>query len=614
MRAVQGLPNSWEPTVVTAYHPGFLWVAVWSPCSRFIAVNWEGTVEIKILDATTLAQLSIFGISSDETAWLSFSPDSCLLVHGSSKVLTIWDLQTGSLLGTIPAGSNTPPVRTTITPSMGTTVTPMRTTITPVYSIDVRMIAVVHKDSHYAATGISTYNLLSGAHMYSHKVPDGHVIAASWTHSKCLQFATLTQGSITIWETSFTSIHTLVKVKSLPVQCDVNVQNYLFLPTLLLLASAPSSDGVLVWDVQNSKLLLNSTCPGPAHDMTFSADGCFFACITGVGYVYLWKESPTGYILHQTVILLWVSGYSGLFLSPNGGSIIGFNGPKLHLWHTTDPIITSPSVSINFTGFILEFSPDRMFSAAVQRFTSTVTVYNLKSGDPQLIIETGIPVIGLKVTGSTITVVGGRKVITWNLLVGACTADAGASIDDSVQITTLDLNKLEKLEHHASISPNLNYIAIIWLDNKRSDWHLDLLSMSTGKCLTSTNVNERGEVWFTPDGFELWYNMSLLCNRTGGEMTTGWKITETEDSGSSYTKLESLQPTAQPTGGFPWQSPHGCKVTPDGWVLNPVGKHLIWLPHIWRAYRQEDYRWGGQLLGSTHPGLPEPVILELLDT
>ena len=473
MRVVQGLPISWEPTVATAYHPGQLHAAVWSPCSRLIATIWVATEEIEIWDATTLAQLSILGTPSRGNEWLSFSPDGCLLVCGNGRQLTIWDLQTGCLLGTI---SHTE--KSVESQWWGTAC-----------SMDGKMFAVVHQGF---ITTISTHNLLSRTPIYTHRVSDGYVIA-TWTHGEYLQFTTLQPGSITIWEASFTSIDTLVKVKSLPVLCDVDVHKSLFLPAILLLASIPSRDVVLVWDAQNSKLLLNSVISSRPSQMSFSADGCFFACRTVGDEVYLWKGFPTGYTLHQKVILPYIEGWKGLFLSPNGGSIVMFNGETLHLWHTRDriaPPSSVPTPPANSASFILEFSPDREFSAVVKRFETTVIVHNLKPGGLQLIIDTGMKVIGLKMTGSTIIVVHEERLVTWNLPMGECTTDARANIDDSVHTTTLDHPELNTVgcAHLASISTNSNHIAIIWTGDVLGSWYLALLSMSTGECLTGAHI------------------------------------------------------------------------------------------------------------------------------
>ena len=54
--------------------------------------------------------------------------------------------------------------------------------------------------------------------------------------------------------------------------------------------------------------------------MSFSPDGRFFACGTIASEIHLWKDSPTGYKLHQKVK---TAGHEvcRTLLSPNGESI-----------------------------------------------------------------------------------------------------------------------------------------------------------------------------------------------------------------------------------------------------------------------------------------------------
>jgi hypothetical protein len=84
----------------------------------------------------------------------------------------------------------------------------------------------------------------------------------------------------------------------------------------------------------------------------------FFACAIGQE-LHVWKDSPTGYILHQK---LAVTGESPRpFLSPNGESIIITAGSTIHLLPTKDPILSLSSVptpSVDGHNFILAFSPD----------------------------------------------------------------------------------------------------------------------------------------------------------------------------------------------------------------------------------------------------------------
>ena len=575
-------------------------MAEWSPCSKFIALVWDNTKDIEIRDAVTLEKLSTLE-SQDEYCQLSFSPDGRLLTQFRGGKTTSWDLQTGGLAGAI---SPEPDID-------------YGTYISSTYSPDGKMIATAYWNNSSSTGTISTYNLLSGIPIHSHQVSDGCIIPTIQTHGECVQFATLKPGSITIWEAGFTSTHTMVKMKSLPTPDmalpspeQIEIHSILFLPALYWLAST-LSDEVFVWDTQNSRFLLRFSPPSPCDIVSFSPDGHFFACRTGGGVVYLWKESSTGYVLYQTVALPDSTGYSGIFLAPNGGSVVVFDGSTIHLWHTTDPITPPSSVRTQLLpiGFILEFSPDRMFSAVGQWDDTIVTVLNLKSGHVQLTIDTGMKVIGLKVTGSTITVISKGKVVTWNLPMVDCSINARANISNSVQTTMFDHPESNHL-YKALVSPNLDLIAITWCAGKQ---HLILFNVSTGKCITDTSICGCAP-WFTPDGCEIW---CMFFPPTGRWTFTGWEIIETEDGGSSHTELEPLGSAAQPSGGFPWESPCGYEITHDGWVLNSNWKRLMWLPHNWRLDNQlEVYhsrKWEGQFLGLSHSGIPEAVILELLD-
>lgn len=108
-------------------------------------------------------------------------------------------------------------------------------------------------------------------------------------------------------------------------------------------------------------------------------------------------------------------------------------------------------------------------------------------------------------------------------------------------------------------------------------------------------------MWFTLDGHEIW------CDCLGREYR--WAIIN--DCKSNVTKLECLNPTGGPSGGYPWQPSHGPQLTDNGQVLSPSGKLLLWLPHYWGPYNRENIVWNGQFLALLCPELPEVVILKL---
>ena len=590
VRVVRGLPISWGPNFATVKHNNdIVRTVAWSSCSRFIAVGLRKRTEV--LDPVTFEQLHTFAHPfSDNGQWLGFSPGghSLTWINSEDNRPTTWDLQTGGQIGPTPPTLNIPP----------------SWYFSSTYSIDSKMVAVAgFRDSGDIDfyTVISTYNLILGTHIYSHRVSEGQIVAQIWTHGEFLRFATVNPGSITIWQVGFTSEHMLAAIESLPGPDDTGSEEHMFLPTLSRLAFILQK-AVLIWDARDSKFLLNFVDSGHLRGLSFSSDGCFFACqIDGQG-VCLWKESPTGYVLHQKLVSGLAAGWITPFLSPDGESIITSKGHETQLWRTSDPINPPSSVPpqpAKQTDFVLTFSPDKSFIAIGRLGENVATVVDLKSGDTRLIIDAGMKICGLGVTGSTAIVVGDGKIITWNLPLGDCILDARANIHDSVRTILFNHRAPPPgwpLHCYASISPDFNCLLI----TRGSSEGLDIYSMSTGKHLVGTTTHVY-QPWFTRDGREI---------RRSRGFSEGQKIIRGE--GSDVIGLEPLGQPGVPSGGYLWQSPHGHKVTDDGWILDSRKKRVMWLPHHWRFYRQ-DQIWNGRFLALLDSGLPEPVIIELCE-
>ena len=572
---------SWDPAIATIQYSNSVRCITWSPCSRFIAISLYNIDGIQILDAVTLKQLKLFMPPHHFTELLAFSPESRLLtwVSFGGREFVSWDVQTGVLVSKISIEEKSALNVHSITHSWSGT-----------------MFGVLSQDC--SSTSIDTYNTPSCTPICNHQIK-GLVIGTIWTCGECLQFATLQPGFITMWEVGFASKHSPIKVKSPPTPNGFNPSNkYLFIPSPSRLAFI-LDQAVLVWDVQNSKPLLNSVDITMPSKMSFSSDGCFFICKTKGLEIYLWKESPTGYILYKK---FQSEGYG--LLAPTGQSIIVFYASTLELWCTID-LTTSPSNALVQTHqpsshFVLGFSPDRSLVGSARSRGNTATVLNLKSGVTQLIVDTGMEIYGLGVTGSTIIVVGNEKIITWNLPVGNCIPNVRANTSDSVQTTTFNHSLPIKLlqMHSASVSPDSNQILIMG-KAVGTEAGLNIYDVSTGKHLAGTFLPS-STPWFTPNGHEIW-------SWSSPREEVGWAIVK--DSESNVTKLVPLDPTQSPLGGYPWESSYGYQVTDDGWVLDSSRKQLLWLPHHWR--RHDIFRmWNGRFFAISHGELPEVVVLE----
>jgi len=577
-RVVRGVPISWGQNFATVKHSDQVQSVAWSSCSRFIAVGLPESTEV--LDAVTLEQLHTFTHPYSAHGPLSFSPDSRSLtqIDGNQNASTTWDLQTGG--------------RISVTPLI-----PGKMAFLSTYSMDGKALAVAGLDGFIDAFVVSTYNLISGTHICSHRVSEGRIVAEIWTHGEFLRFATVKPGSITIWQVGFTSEHTLAEIESLPAPDDTDSEEFLFLPTLSRLAfTLQEREAVLIWDARDSKFLLNFVGRRP-WGPSFSSDGRFFVCGVLDQGICLWKESPAGYVLHQKLVH---DPRTGPFLSPDGESIIASRARETHLWRTTDPINSPSSVPpqpAEQTDFILAFSPEKSFIVTGRLGGNLATIVDLKSGDLRLIVDTGMKICGLGVTADTAVVVGEGKIITWNLPAGDCVLDARVNIHDSVRTVVLDHPPPPPAWLHSMpISPNFSHLVIT--RKFKEGGGLDIYDVSTGKYLVGTAIREYvSHPWFTRDGREVWHD----CG--------GQKIIR--GGGSDVIGLEPVGNYDDPSGGDLCVSAHGHEIT-DSWVLDSRKKRVMWLPHHWRvAY--EHQIWDGRFLALFDPGLPEPVIIEVYE-
>ena len=454
-------------------------------------------------------------------------------------------------------------------------------------------------------TFIHTYDL-SGTEAGPRCTPKGRIIEPIWTHEKFIRFVTIKPGTVAILEVEFTLKNPPIEVEPLPIADKIaDGYRFLFLPALSRLAFTREG-AVQVWDAKAAKLLLKSELPSFNTHPTdlpigsFSSDGHFFAHLDVNGVARVWKESPTGYVLHQKLPFA-TPGHSVLQprLSPSGESIfMSPDGGAFHLWHTRDQVPSLPSVSasnVHENSFTLVFSPDKRSAAFVRREGNVVTILKpLQTGDSQLAVDTDMGIVCLGMTGSALIVVGEEKIVTWDLPGGDCAFNA--SIKDSVQTTILHCDR--GTFKHMSMSPDFSRIAVLSVHGYEA--HLQICDMSTRRCLTSAQGDYADWVGFSRDGCEVW----TASNHPGRE---GWKIVE--DSGSGPLKLEPRDRTVCPLGVFPWDSRRGYEVTGDGWVLSATQKRLLWLPHRWRSQVQETV-WSGRFLGLLQRELSEIVILE----
>ena len=588
-RVVHGLQTSWEPIVPDVNDRGEVSALAWSPCSRFVAVAWynRGTSRVEVLDGTTLEPLSTFRPLTPSSR-LSFSPCGRFLAGFDTLLqFTSWDVQTGGRIGD---------------GYIGRRGLDELWRMSSTHSMDGGVVAAACEyESGPGATtwSIFTYNLISGTHALVHEISEEKIVPPIWTCGDHFRFVTVRPGSITIWKASFTTTGILTEVESLPVTNDIcHSRRLLFLPALSRLAFVLKGT-VQIWDAPKSRVLLNFDWKDCPVAKSFSSDGRFFACQASNNEICIWKDFPTGYVLQQKLVPK-VDRFLVPRLSPNGELIILHDNRTIQLWPTEGPTLSVSITPASSPDFILEVSPDKSLAAVTQGAKRMVMVLDLTSGDPLLMVDTGMEILGFQTTGSTLVVVDQEKVVSWTLPPRDHAPCVKRNIDDSIRTTVLDRPQGLSEYYYTSISPDLNFIIATERLSDQSA-RLAIYDTSTGRRLAFTQ-SEPAATWFSPDGEDIWSISS--------ENSIERRRVVVEGGEFSLFKFDSLPRNTLQSAGCPWQSPHGHEVTANGWVRSRSGKLLLWLPRQWRFNGRHFWKGSGRFFGFLCPRLPEPVILE----
>ena len=466
---------------------------------------------------------------------------------------------------------------------------------------------------------ISIYDIASGGYVrdirhglrIDRRLPGELRFYGIWTHGGSLRFATANPKAITVWEVAgFTAWSPPKKVGNFPTPTNTQHTEVFnrgfpdpaaqaqFLQASHRLALIRLSGSVVqipVWDPQFANPLLFDTVNRFQSPITISSDGRFLASSAVGPEVYLWKESSAGCLLAAK--LPASSQYPSSLLSPNGESVIVYDNSMIRLWHTkgfTTTSSTSISTRPQQTGnFVIDFHPVKPLAAVARWEDNIVTILDLNSGLPQLTINTGAKVLGLRVIEDTVIVVGGGMVVAWKLPEGNGPPDArmGPQKTRAVRLNGKSLNNVIV----ASISPDLRHVALV-TQGALKKRYLYIYNASTGQRVGYSMV-EGNTARFGPGRLNIW------C-AVGGKTET-WRM--------NRNGLWKAVPVGAVDGGtceFPWVSSRGYKVTKDGWIRGPGGKRLLMLPPPWRSDVVE-HVWEGNQLALMHGSLSEPVILEL---
>lgn len=436
-----------------------------------------------------------------------------------------------------------------------------------------------------------TYDALNGTQLSNNTLYSRYrELGAHWTHKDTLQFAMSllnTDGKtvVNIYDIRPTSKPPLHVLSSFPVP---HSSGFSFSP-IPFHVSFYATEGVVVFDVQDSKLLLQVKVAGRPYPRTgkFSPDGRFFACQRSDLEIGVWRNMPAGYVPWNSFRSR--SPFEGYSWSPTSISILCWGGSGIQILCPENSLsLQSLDDKVEPCGkHLVTYSTDGKRIATARQDSNIVTVLDRLSGTSRQ-FNTNMQIQDIKIADNTVFVVDMHELVGWDIEAGGIMRSArgtwGAAVDE-----TLDIGAPR---YHLTLSHDCSRSAFTDGSNlflgRRSpldDSWLFQVRRSLFYDMPHTTENIR----LSLDGHRLQYTLGDCC---GGFVELAGLRSPTEDRESS------LPPGRYNVEGGP------------GWVMDWRNRKLLWLPLNLRTTRPGEELWDGKFLALVDAHHPEPVIIE----
>ena len=450
---------------------------------------------------------------------------------------------------------------------------------------------------------VYTYDILDGRGLYQGRtnLPDDSVLGANWTNGEILWFAMMSGSHnkpvIDIYELQPTpSLHIL---SSFPLtqsmEYPINLTPFHFSPVSSH-ASFPIRGGVVVVDVQNSELLLQTELDGghPSQAGQFSPDGCFFISGPFQNAIHIWQNTPAGYVPWSSIRLqVWPWKY---LWSPTSMSILCWSQGVLQLLHPGNcpsPPLPNKAMNQNQNDHLVAYSADKTYIATVRQSEGIVTVLNCVSGTSWQFTNAEMDIQDIKIADSTIFVVDNHKLVGWALetdgIVHGTFSARRVTVDETLMISGSWMGL--RLSHDCSQIAFIEQEELVLYNIKTQD----TIHKYIGNLLEYLL-----DFWFSPDGHWLWF----------ADVEDQYGVVELgAEQDEVYMGFTAVDPV---NGQIIFnRSSHGYHIrTYSGWVTDSRGRNLLWLPPSWRANSQSYMRWDGVFLALLNGNHPEPIIIK----
>ena len=525
-RVVAGTPDSWDPSVAISNTRLSSVSITWSPCGQFVAMRTKEAVEIWDTFTSGLhSTLQPNEPTSESRGTLVYSPDGRSIACVSGTAIIIWDIQTGGVVKGIQRDE-----------ADATSV---------VWSLDGRVIGTTQ--GAYAQNQIvCLYDVVSGTALSNIKLQPGDT-SHIWAHGKSLRVAIIGREGEALVIEIFKVWPAFTKIESFRIEssgpCGMIGS---FSPTTYRTSVAFSDGRFLVLDIRSSECLL--AIEWPTQSTCFSPDGTFFAASSQTDdRIHIWKYTAGHYTPWREFQMQDPLSID-LQFSPTSSSILVHRWEVLLVWRLDIP----PTSLSTHHPQLVAFSSLGAYIAAAKSNSSTLIITNLLSLAPFQLIDTGLEIWTLVLTDNILLTMGTTSTTAWLLteegMVDGVPGDRRAGPGDSI-------------------------------------WTVPVGWGATGAFPEFLHEGQTGAIRDTSDsGTTHFYN-----TRTGEIIDSSPPPSHSANSWRGSTNILGWFHLRH--RDLDERSDHAednwlvSKSTVQrGWVTDPAGKHVLWVPVEWRAF------------------------------
>ena len=364
-------------------------------------------------------------------------------------------------------------------------------------------------------------------------------------------------------------------------------------------ASFVTENEVTILNVQDSKILLlvQETQQCYSGLGCFSPDGHFFTCGASENRIYIWENTPAGYIFWGT--LQPRLPFNKFSFSPTGTSILTW-GPEgiqlLHLENSTIHLPPNETEPLQCRKHLVACSADGKHIVTAQKGDNIITALDPILGTLLWPIFVGGQIQDIKIVDNILFVADGHKLLTWNLRTGEMFDSARGLATSGVCDTVAVSAHMDNVDNFV-LSSDCSHIAFtigstVFFYNTKAQ-----------KILTHIMDGVIEDIFFSYDGHQL-----CVFNDTRYTILCFPKFKAGESWCSKDVTKHSLVDRESWVNFF--QSPHGYSIERmSEWVGNSRDV-LLWLPPNWRTKYGLDVRWDGNFLALVGSHHKKPIIVE----